>query len=255
MDPCGGLLCAALPSQLSGCLRLMEENEDAILAALASDLSKPKAEAMATEIFSVETEIRATLAEIDEWMRPVEYPTPVALLPGHSYVQRDPYGIVLIVAPFNYPVQLSILPLIAAISAGNVAILKPSELTPASSGLLAKLIPKYLDQQAFQVITGSIAETTALLAQRWDYIFFTGSDIVGKVVAKAAAEHMTPYTLELGGKSPVILAEDADIPLAARRTMWGKILNVGQSHAQMRRQTRTLRVWRAQSSACVRPLQ
>ena len=215
--------------QLRGCLRLMEENEAAITTALKSDVGKPTFESTFTEVVTVQTEIRATLDELDHWMKPTSYPTPASLLPGSSYVMRDPYGVVLIIAPFNYPIQLSMLPLIAAISAGNCAVLKPSELTPASSTLLATLLPKYLDPQAFQVITGAIPETTALLKERWDYIFFTGSDVVGKIVAKAAAEHMTPVTLELGGKSPVILGEDADLTLAARRVMWGKCLNAGQS--------------------------
>lgn len=215
--------------QLRAALRLMTENEDRITAALKADVGKPNFEATFTEIVSVETEIRAMIDELDEWMKPTHYPTPASLMPGDSYVVRDPYGVVLIIAPFNYPIQLTILPLIASISAGNCAVLKPSELTPASSALLAELIPKYMDNSAFQVVTGSIAETTALLKERWDYIFFTGSDMVGKVVARAAAEHLTPVTLELGGKSPVILGPDADLTLAARRVMWGKCLNAGQS--------------------------
>jgi aldehyde dehydrogenase (NAD+) len=208
---------------------MMEENESAILAALRADVGKPGFEAEFAEVVTVETEIRATLDEIDEWMKPKSYPTPAALLPGKSYVLHEPYGVVLIIAPFNYPIQLSILPLIAAISAGNCAILKPSEQTPASSELLGKLFAKYLDPQAFQIVTGDKEQVSALLKERWDYIFFTGSEFVGKVVAKAAAEHLTPITLELGGKSPVILGEDADLTLAARRVMWGKCMNAGQS--------------------------
>lgn len=167
-SPCASRCCRCgrLSLQLRGALRLMEENESAITAALKLDVGKPNFEATFSEVVSVETEIRSMLGELDEWMKPTPYPTPAALLPAESYVVRDPYGVVLIIAPFNYPIQLSILPLISSIAAGNCAILKPSELTPASSALLAELIPKYLDNQAFQVITGSVAETTALLKEK-----------------------------------------------------------------------------------------
>ena len=144
----------------------MEENEAAIQAALKSDVGKPGFEATFTEIVPVQVEIRQMLDEIDHWMRPQSCPTPAALLPGSSYIMRDPYGVVLIVAPFNYPIQLTMLPLIAAISAGNCAILKPSELTPASTTLLLELLPKYLDTSAFQIVTGGVAETTALLKEK-----------------------------------------------------------------------------------------
>lgn len=144
----------------------MEENEAAIQAALKSDVGKPGFEATFTEIVPVQVEIRQMLDEIDHWMRPQSCPTPAALLPGSSYIMRDPYGVVLIVAPFNYPIQLTMLPLIAAISAGNCAILKPSELTPASTALLLELLPKYLDTSAFQIVTGGVAETTALLKEK-----------------------------------------------------------------------------------------
>lgn len=161
------LLLSAPPAvQLRGCLRLMEENEAAIQAALKSDVGKPGFEATFTEIVPVQVEIRQMLDEIDHWMRPQSCPTPAALLPGSSYIMRDPYGVVLIVAPFNYPIQLTMLPLIAAISAGNCAILKPSELTPASTALLLELLPKYLDTSAFQIVTGGVAETTALLKEK-----------------------------------------------------------------------------------------
>lgn len=178
----------------------MSENENAIQVALAKDLGKPGFEAVFAEVISVENEIRSMLDQLDDWLAPEAQPTPLALLPGSSFVQRDPYGVVLIVAPFNYPVQLTMLPLVAAISAGNCAIIKPSELTPASSALLQKLIPRYLDPRAFKVVTGAVEETTALLKEKFDYIFFTGSENVGKIVAKAAAETLTPVTLELGGQ-------------------------------------------------------
>lgn len=212
---------------------MVSENESLITAALAADLGKPDFEARFAECITVQTDIKATLDEIDEWMKPVSCPTPAALLPGSSFVQRDPYGVVLIIGPFNYPFQLSILPLVAAISAGNCAVIKPSELTPKTSELISTLIPKYMDQRAFKVVLGAIPETGALLAEKWDYIFFTGSDVVGKIVAKAAAENLTPCTLELGGKSPVIIADDADLKLAARRIMWGKVMNAGNKQIKL----------------------
>ena len=138
-------------------------------------------------------------------------------------------GTVLIISPFNYPIQLALMPLCACIAAGNTAIIKPSELTPASSSVLAKLIPKYLDTRAFRVVEGSVTETTALLKLKWDLIFFTGSEQVGKIVQKAAAEHLIPTVLELGGKSPTIIDSNCDLNLAVRRTLWGKLMNAGQT--------------------------
>lgn len=216
-------------AQLEAMLRMIEENEKAWTDALKADLSKPYFEASFTEVVLSITELRSTLKDLAEWMKPQKAPTPVALLPGSSYVLYEPYGVALIIGAFNYPIMLTIMPLAAAVSAGNIAVIKPSELSPATSKLIAQLIPKYMDQKAFAVVEGSIPETTALLAQKWDYIFFTGSERVGKVVMKAAAEHLTPLTLELGGKSPTIVCRDADIALAARRIMWGKVVNSGQS--------------------------
>lgn len=141
----------------------------------------------------------------------------------------EPYGAVLIIAPWNYPIQLSIVPLIGALAAGNVVVLKPSEISSNCEKLLADILPKYLDNNAFAVITGGVPETKELLAIEFDYIFFTGSTPVGKIVMKAAAEHLTPVTLELGGKSPVIIDESCNIELAAKRIAWGKFLNSGQS--------------------------
>jgi aldehyde dehydrogenase (NAD+) len=144
------------------------------------------------------TETKAFLDHLPSLMAPTPYPTPLSLLPGTSYTRPEPYGAVLIIAPFNYPIQLTILPLIAALAAGNVVVIKPSELTPATSDLLQKLVPKYLDNKAVRLIDGAVPETTALLKEKWDFIFFTGSETVGKIVLKAAAEHLTPCTLELG---------------------------------------------------------
>jgi aldehyde dehydrogenase (NAD+) len=150
-------------------------------------------------------------------------------LPGASHVQPEPLGVALIIGAWNYPIQLVLAPLIPAIAAGNCAVIKPSEVTPRASKLLAELVPKYLDSDAIAVVEGAVEETTALLEQRWDHIFYTGGSVVGRIVMKAAAEHLTPVTLELGGKSPAIIDDGADLKSAARRIAWGKTLNAGQT--------------------------
>ena len=215
--------------QLDRLHAMLTENEDAFVAALQSDLRKPLYEAAASEVFLVATEVQRSASLLHSWMQPEYVPTPLTLAPASSYVVRDPYGVVLLIGPFNYPVQLIVLPLLAALSAGNCVVVKPSELVPATSSTFASLLPRYLDPQAVIVVEGAIPETTALLKERWDHIFFTGSETVGKIVARAAAENLTPVTLELGGKSPVIVDADADLPLAARRIVWGRYMNAGQT--------------------------
>ena len=215
--------------QLEALGRLVSENEDAIQAAVASDLGKPSFEGKFAEVWTVAGEVAATISALKSWMKPQSVSTPLALLPAKSYIVSEPFGVVLIISPFNYPVQLALMPLCAAIAAGNVAVIKPSELTPASSAILAKLIPKYMDNRAFRVVEGAIPETTALLKQKWDLIFFTGSEMVGKIVQKAAAETLTPTVLELGGKSPTIIDSNVGLELAVKRTLWGKLLNAGQT--------------------------
>jgi aldehyde dehydrogenase (NAD+) len=216
-------------TQLQALLRLVKENEDSILNAMTQDLSKPTLEAGMSEVWNISAEIEATIKHLSNWMKPEYVPTPAALLPATSYVQQEPYGVALIIAPFNYPFQLAILPLAASIAAGNVACIKPSELTPTTASLLTTLLPKYLDPRSIRVVEGAIAETSALLKERWDFIFFTGSETVGKIVQKAAAVHLTPTVLELGGKSPNIIHSDASLDLAVRRTIWGKYFNAGQT--------------------------
>ena len=216
-------------AQLNALHRLIMSNETAITAALKLDLGKSHFEAASTEVFTVATDIAASIAALSSWMAPESVATPLALLPASSAIRREPFGVVLIIAPFNYPFQLTALPLAAAIAAGNTAVIKPSDMTPATSALLASLLPAFLDAKAVTVVSGGVEETTALLKQKFDYIFFTGSESVGKIVMKAAAEHLTPVTLELGGKSPTIVDATADIALAARRVSWGKYLNAGQS--------------------------
>ncbi|MEO5679723.1 MAG: aldehyde dehydrogenase family protein, partial [Acidimicrobiales bacterium] len=154
---------------------------------------------------------------------------PLLALPGRASIHRQPLGVALVIAPWNYPVQLLLTPMAAAISAGNCVVGKPSELAPATSATLARLVARHLDPAAVAIIEGGVPETTALLEQRFDHIFYTGNATVGRVVARAAAEHLTPVTLELGGKSPVLVDADADLTVAARRIAWGKWLNAGQT--------------------------
>ncbi|MEM5492050.1 aldehyde dehydrogenase family protein [Hoeflea sp. AS16] len=208
---------------------MVEENESAINDALHADLGKSGFEARMTEIGTVLSEISHTLSHLNTWMRPQRISTPLSNQPGHSRVIHEPLGVVLIMAPWNYPVNLVLTPLIGAIAAGNCAALKPSEVSARTSALLARLIPAYLDTEAFAVFEGGPEVSTALLEQRFDHIFFTGSEAIGKIVMTAAAKHLTPVTLELGGKSPCIIHDDSDLALAARRVAWGKFLNAGQT--------------------------
>jgi aldehyde dehydrogenase (NAD+) len=154
---------------------------------------------------------------------------PLFLTPGRGEIVREPLGVVLVIAPWNYPVQLTLAPLVGVLAAGNAAVVKPSELAPATSGELARLVRLHLDADAVHVVEGGVPETTALLAERFDHIFYTGNGTVGRIVLEAAARHLTPVTLELGGKSPTYVAEDADLEVAARRIVWGKFTNAGQT--------------------------
>jgi aldehyde dehydrogenase (NAD+) len=215
--------------QLYQLITMIEENESAINEALHADLGKSGFEARMTETGTVLAEIEHTLSKLKSWMRPTKVSTPLSNQPGHSKVVHEPLGVVLIMAPWNYPFNLTLTPLIGAIAAGNCAALKPSEVSAHTSALLARLIPAYLDSDAFAVFEGGPDISTELLEQRFDHIFFTGSEKIGRIVMTAAARHLTPVTLELGGKSPCIIAADSDLELAARRVAWGKYLNAGQT--------------------------
>ncbi|MEY2477719.1 MAG: aldehyde dehydrogenase [Actinomycetota bacterium] len=216
-------------SQLRQIQRLLAEGEEELLAALATDLGKPTLEGWAADIGLVSAEIGYLHDHLDKWMRPEKVRVPMIAQPGKATIVPEPLGVALVVAPWNYPVQLAVLPMAAAIAAGNAVVAKPSELAPTVSAALARLVPRYLDQRAVAVVEGAVPETTALLAQRWDHIFYTGNGRVGRVVMAAAAEHLTPVTLELGGKSPVIVDRDANLTVAARRIAWGKFANAGQT--------------------------
>lgn len=213
-------------------IRLQHElnvQEEVVWDALYADFKKPAFEGLVTETALVQSELRYTINHMQKWSRPKMVWPSWANFPSLDYVYRDPYGKVLIIAPWNYPFHLALYPLIAAYAAGNQVVLKPSELTPHTSAVIADIVGKVFDQSEVEVIEGGVDVATALLEKRWDYIFFTGSVTVGKIVAKAAAAHLTPVTLELGGKCPCIVDETAALELAAKRIVWGKFLNAGQT--------------------------
>ncbi|GMG86813.1 aldehyde dehydrogenase family protein [Biformimicrobium ophioploci] len=215
--------------QLRQLSRMLADHEARFLEALKADLHKAPLEGWATEVSSVQGDIQHALKHLKKWMRRRKVATPMVVQPGKSYVQPEPLGVVLVIGAWNYPLQLALAPLVPAIAAGNCAVLKPSELAPATSALIEELLPQYLDNGAFRVVPGAVEETTALLEQRWDHILYTGGGNVGKIVMAAAAKHLTPVTLELGGKSPCIVADDADLEVTARRIAWGKFTNAGQT--------------------------
>ena len=216
-------------SQLDALEHLLMEREGDILEALEKDLGKPETEALLSEVRMIVGEVRLTRKKLRSWMKPERVRTPLVAMPGRSYIYREPLGLVLIIAPWNYPFQTAVLPLVGALSAGNCAVLKPSEVAPHTSAVIAKWIPKYLDAEAVQVVEGGVPETTALLRQKWDHIFYTGNGTVGRIVMEAASKHLTPVTLELGGKSPTIVDETADLDSAAKRIVYGKFFNAGQT--------------------------
>lgn len=207
----------------------VREGEPAINAALKQDMNKCPTEAYMTETGLVLEEIRYHIRRLPGWMREKTVPTPPAHFFARSFVSPEPYGVALILSPWNYPIQLCLEPLIGAISAGCTAVVKPSIYAPATSAVLAKLLGDAFPPAYIAVVEGGRAENAGLLEQRFDYIFFTGSPAVGRLVMEAAAEHLTPVSLELGGKSPVIVDKTADMALAARRIAFGKVLNAGQT--------------------------
>ena len=215
-------------AQLEALRRALKAREPEILEALRSDLGKASFEGYATELGMVYEEITLALKHLHRWMRDRRVPTPMSQFPARSRIHYEPYGTVLIIAPWNYPVQLSLSPLVGALAAGNTALVKPSEYAPAVARVLEAVIGD-MASPAVACMQGGRDETQALLRQPFDMIFFTGSVAVGKAVMAAAAENLTPVVLELGGKSPCILAPDADLGLAARRIAWGKWLNAGQT--------------------------
>lgn len=207
----------------------IQENEKKLMESLRADLNKSEFDAYTAEIGFVLSELGYTISHLETWVKPKKVKTPVTHMGSASYIYSEPYGVALIIAPWNYPFQLAIAPLIGAISAGNCAVIKPSELTPKTSELLAELIKGLFPEEYIAVVEGAVETSTALLKEKFDYIFFTGSVPVGKIIMEAAAKNLTPITLELGGKSPCIVHEDANIKLAAKRIAWGKFTNAGQT--------------------------
>jgi aldehyde dehydrogenase (NAD+) len=210
-------------------MNIIIKHENDIIQALYQDFKKPEFESIATETSYTISEIKHTIKNIEKWSKIKRVTSSILNFPSSDYIVKEPYGKVLIIAPWNYPFQLAMCPLIAAVAAGNQVTLKPSELTPKTSAILVKIIEEAFQHQHVSVYEGGVDDSNKLLAQRWDYIFFTGSVAVGKIVAMAAAKNLTPVTLELGGKNPCIIDETANIKLAAKRIVWGKFLNAGQT--------------------------
>ena len=213
--------------QLKQLIAMHDDHADEFIAALHADFGKPTFEAFTSDVGQGKMEAKSALKHLKKWTRPER----IGLLSvmGRARVLREPLGVVLIISPWNYPVGLLLSPLVGAVAAGNAVVLKPSEVTPHVSAVLAKWIPQYMDPEAIALVEGGVGETTALLEERFDHIFYTGNGRVAQVVMQAAAKHLTPVTLELGGKSPCIVHEDADIETAARRIAWGKFMNAGQT--------------------------
>ncbi|MFF9213222.1 MULTISPECIES: aldehyde dehydrogenase family protein [unclassified Streptomyces] len=217
-------------AQLHALRAMLTEQGAELAAALHADLGKSEPEAYRTEIDFTVREIDHTLDHLDAWLRPEPAPVPAHLgADATAWTQADPLGVVLVIAPWNYPAQLLLAPLVGALAAGNAVVVKPSELAPATSAALARLLPAHLDTEAVAVVEGGVPETTALLAERFDHIFYTGNGTVGRIVMRAAAEHLTPVTLELGGKSPAFVDAGTDLDVVADRLVRGKFLNAGQT--------------------------
>lgn len=216
-------------TQLKNLLSLVTENEQLIADALHKDLTKPKFEAILSEVHMVLNDIYHALDNLKTWMQPEYVSKNLATRLDDCFIRREPLGVVLIIGAWNYPLQLIILPLVGAIAAGNCVVVKPSEISQAMEKLLAELIPKYLSEDCYAVVCGGPDETKALLEKRFDHIFYTGSQAVARSILQAASAHLTPVTLELGGKSPCLIHGNLDIPSAARRLVWAKFFNAGQS--------------------------
>ncbi|WJX53763.1 Aldehyde dehydrogenase 3 member I1, chloroplastic, variant 2 [Trifolium repens] len=217
-------------SQLEAIAKMLVEKENEIIDALQKDVSKPRLEAYITEVFQVKTSCNEALQELKHWMKPEKVSTSITTFPSSAEIVSEPLGVVLIISTWNFPLSLSLDPVIGAISAGNTVVLKPSEISPATSSLLANLLEIYLDNSAVRVVEGAVPETTALLDQKWDKILYTGSARVGRIVLAAAAKHLTPVILELGGKCPAVVDSNINLQVTARRIIAGKwACNSGQA--------------------------
>ncbi|GAA2172554.1 aldehyde dehydrogenase family protein [Agrococcus versicolor] len=216
-------------AQLDGIVRMLTQNLTLWERALAADLGKSADETHVSEVALVLDEARHARARVAGWMRARPVAAPLAVQPAWAHVRSEPLGVALVIAPWNYPLQLQLAPVVGALAAGDAVVMKPSELAPATAALLADLVPAYLDARAVRVVTGDAGVASALLEQRWDHIFYTGGERVARIVGAAAAQHLTPTVLELGGACPVWVDRSADLPVAARRIVWAKLMNAGQT--------------------------
>jgi aldehyde dehydrogenase (NAD+) len=215
--------------QLAEIERMLRDHERDFAEALKADLGKCQFEAVLTETSFIDGEAKYARKRLAGWMRAKRVTTPMMAQPGRSYIKPEPKGLVLIIAPWNYPLSMVLAPLVGAVAAGNCAVMKPSEVTAHTSDAIARIVPRYLDNDAFAIIEGGVPETTELLEQAFDHILYTGNERVARIVMTAAARHLTPVTLELGGKSPCLIDKSADLEVAASRIAWGKFINAGQT--------------------------
>jgi len=220
---------AARKAALAKLVQLVDTHKDEMLAAVKKDLCKSAFEGSLMELGMVRNDTVECMNEIDHWVKPQPVKKPLQEMTSKVYVQHDPLGVVLIIGAWNYPLQLTLVGLAGALAGGNTVCLKPSEVSPATSDVLAKLIPKFFAPEEVAVVSGGIPETTAVLAERFDHIMYTGNGRVARIVMAAAAKNLTPVTLERGGKSPVVVDKGADLRITARRIMWGRLVNAGQT--------------------------
>ncbi|XP_049676307.1 aldehyde dehydrogenase family 3 member B1-like isoform X5 [Accipiter gentilis] len=216
-------------AQLEGLGRFLDEKKQDILEATAADMRKPPFEVEVSELSICRSELNHTLNNLGAWMKDKHVEKNWATQLDSAFIRKDPYGVVLIIGPWNYPINLLLVPLIGAIAAGNCVVMKPSEITRNVERLVAEMLPRYLDEDCFAVVTAGVEETTRLLENKFDYIFFTGSPSVGRIVMTAAAKHLTPVTLELGGKNPCYVCDSCNVQNMARRVAWGRFFNAGQT--------------------------
>ncbi|XP_032849890.2 aldehyde dehydrogenase family 3 member B1 [Tyto alba] len=216
-------------AQLEALGRFLDEKKQDILEATALDMSKPPFEAEYTEILLSKNELHETLNNLPHWMKDEHVDRNLVTRLDSAFIRKDPYGVVLIIASWNYPIHLFLVPLIGAIAAGNCVVVKPSEMTKNTEKLIAEALPSYVDKDCFAVVTAGVQETTRLLENKFDFIFFTGNPSVGRIIMTAAAKHLTPVTLELGGKNPCYVSDHCDVQNVARRVAWGRFFNAGQT--------------------------
>jgi aldehyde dehydrogenase (NAD+) len=214
--------------QLKQMIAMLDDHADDFMQALADDFGKPALEALTADVGQAKMEAQSALKKLRKWTRPERVGLPISPM-GRSRIIREPLGVVLIISPWNYPIGLLLAPAVGAIAAGNAMVLKPSEVTPHTSAALARWVPEYLDTEAIALVEGGVDETTALLEERFDHIMYTGNGRIAEVVMSAAARHLTPVTLELGGKSPCIVDRGVNLEITAHRIAWGKFMNAGQT--------------------------